>query len=152
MSAGSTFNDFVLALVSTIDTALPTVMVFDGPSVDQGTYNDWCTVGWTDDPEDEEAGMFDQNWRTDAGTSARRDETLTVRCALISYTGDGAVAARRAVVFTHLAAIGAALRAGGALGVDQLMWAQLASGRVYQDFVEGPRVEIRFTVTAQALT
>lgn len=149
---GSRVHDAITALVAALEadagvTALATVI--DGPLLTGDTPATAVFVGYSGDPSDGMAATA--NWtQTWAGLGAgRRDEQFDVLCAVVSWSGDTDVAARRQAVLAAFDAVATALRAALniGLGLPQPTIAELAVADLYQEQTSaGLQARIPFAV------
>lgn len=141
------------ALLATLraDPALAGVTISDGYPVTDDPLDEVVTVGFSWDPEDDRAAEVEQAYH-ELGTAARRDETLDVFCAVRVSDGGGDMATARARCVVLLGAVESALRAAPALGLADLLRAEVTVGdyRQAQD-ADGAAALLRFTVTATSL-
>lgn len=120
--------------------------VIDGAQLDGDEAADRLYVGWSGDPGDRVAVEFTRAWR---GIGAgRQTETFTIRCAVVSTSGDDdedALADLRARAFDTLALAETAVRpADKSLGLPAPTVFLLDAGQLLQDTPQ--RVRIPFTV------
>jgi hypothetical protein len=141
--SGSTIPAALAALVTTLDAALPTVQITDGPSYD-ATVN-YLTVGWEDENTPAVQAVRDP---ADAGQSRNREE-YEVACLLSQHTGTTVRLAREAV-FAQFDLIDAALHADKTLGgVVARAW--VSAYDLLPALTEGgATASLRFTVTVLA--
>jgi hypothetical protein len=153
--ATAAFPTVIAALVSTADTALAAT---DAVRVVRG-------FDLSDDPSDVvligvpnlsdvnaiSAGTFSQTQAT-MGTPRSRDETGTINCVVMARNGEGDQEAACAAAFGYLADIESAVRSDPALGVTAFGYlvAEINSGDVLEDKVDGATCALPFTVTYKA--
>lgn len=99
------------------------------------------------------AGSFSQEALSFGRAGGVRTETGTVNGLVIATNGDGDQAAARAAAFGYVDTLGDALRADPAMGVTSFneLVAQLNTGDVIEDQVDGAATAISFTVAYKAL-
>lgn len=149
MATSAAFDvlDALYARLAGLPELADPVRVYDGPYVTEEMPVDSVFVGYDGDPEgDLQAFTFEQDW-AHAGYRAK-DETLSIPCCVISYTGDAnAVRDRRERVQALLAAIETALRADPTLGVSSTTRAQVRRGALHQEPTsDGVRARLVFWV------
>ena len=148
------FHTFTTAVVAALQADSQIggagVLVFDGPPVSGDAGATEIVVGGSFDTDQTDAGGFTQDWRTDGGASATRDETIRLNCELRYWTGDPDMAAARSGAFALLAQVSRVLRANTSLGVAALLWCHITSGTVTQELNSGAVVTVAFTITAEA--
>lgn len=141
------------ALVSTMTTALPNVLVLDGPPVRGATTGtSVLAIGWDGTEEGDEAGTSSQEW-AGIGNHAR-NENLTVTCYAESTSGETTAKTVRDAALAVVQAVETALRSdpqlGGALtGPSYAQFGEISGLRQPQTS-EGVRAGVVFTVTAFA--
>lgn len=140
-------------LVDTLTTALPNVLVIDGPPLEgASTGKEVLCIGWDGSPDGDEAGTAAQEIKG-LGAPAR-DETINLTCYAESSSGSKAMKSTRDAALAVVQAVEDALRddmqLGGTLtgpsrvwfgGIDALRQPQLSSGR---------RAGVVFTISAFA--
>lgn len=133
-------------------TGLGTV-VSDGLPVTADRLDNLLVIGGTY-PDDgvSVVGEAQQEWRSDGGTSAARDESADVRCFALRETGDVDVATTRASAFAVVAAVEALLRANYTLGLASVMSVEVVNV-AYQltQGSDGTRVVVPFTVRIRSV-
>ena len=140
------------ALVATLAT-VPQLAgkVYDGIPVTAEQIADGVFVGVVLDDDNGDAGKWAMDWHELGGTPPM-DETGAVRCTVMAQRGDTDLATARASAFTHLGAVEAVCRGDYDLGVTDLLWLHVHSGRVRQGQTpRGSYCEIEFTVDYKAL-
>lgn len=135
-------------LVEVFDAAVA-VEVYDGPPATVVEKQGFVSVGWDgDDPSGGEAANIDQPWATYVGSQSK-DETGTVNCAAVSWSGGVSWKAERDLVFGYLSACEQALRA--ALRTDAVLMAltdcHVSAGALVYDKGNGVKARVPFTVT-----
>ena len=140
------------ALVSALraSPALAAVTVYDGPAPTSATDLDMIVIGDDDDQEaGSPAGLTEQSWN---GLGAkRRDESIEIRCAAVSWSGDVEIKPLRDRVFALTAAVETVLRAGPSLS-GACQWSEFARvDELRQEQTDrGAVVSALFTVSARA--
>lgn len=133
-------------------TGLGTV-VSDGLPVTNDRLDNLLVIGGTY-PDDGVSVVAEgqQEWRSDGGTSAARDESVDVRCFALVETGDVDVATTRASAFSIVAAVEALLRANYSLGLSSVMSVEVVNV-AYQltQGSDGTRVVVPFTVRIRSV-
>jgi hypothetical protein len=131
------------------------VPVFDGPEygITADRVVTWGAVGWAGDPDTEEdGGDADQNIAALGNRS--RDEVGSIRCRIVSQTGDRApIKAARDAAFAEFAVVENLCRTTPTLGANQGWMSHVEVTRGYrwrQEYREGPLVTIDFTVLFKA--
>lgn len=144
--------DAIVALASADATlAAAGVQVFDGPPLSQPTGTTLLAVGWTGDYEDETAGTIQQGYH-DLGPAAKRDEIVTVNCAIQSWKGDDDMSGARTAAIAALGALETALRGDVDAGVADALAVEMSDATVRQArTAEGLFCEVDFTLTATSL-
>jgi hypothetical protein len=100
---------FVDKLVSVFDAAV-TVEVYDGPPITDAAKQAYVAVGWDGvDVDGGDAATFEQ--RLLYVGSVRKNETASVTCVAVSWSGGVDWSAERALVFGYVSACEQALRA-----------------------------------------
>ena len=126
-------------------------LVLDGPPVTEAVLDDVVTVGFAWDPEDDTSVEIEQAYH-ELGAAAKRDETLDVRCAAVSFRGDGDMAAARARCVVLLGAVESVLRANYSLGLADVLRTEVTVGSLRQSqTAQGAECICQFTVTATSL-
>lgn len=128
-------------------------VVSDGLPVNGDRLDNLLVIGGT--YPDDGLGVIaegQQEWRSDGGTSAARDESVDVRCFALVETGDVDVATTRASAFAIVAAVEALLRASYTLGLSSVMSVEVV-GLAYQltQGSDGTRVVVPFTVRIRSV-
>lgn len=149
---GSRVHDAITALVAALEaepsvTALATVI--DGPVLSGDAPETAVFVGYSGDPGDGMAATA--NWtQTWAGLGAgRRDEQFDVLCAVVSWSGETDVAARRQTALAAFDAVATTLRAtlNIGLGLPQPTIAEMAVADLLQEqTAAGLQARIPFVV------
>lgn len=122
MIAASAIPVFTDALVATWTAALGSDLVFDGPGVGDDTPPAYVLVG-VDDPDGEVLGIAAESSQTWAWLGhVQRDEIGSVRCAIVSWSGETDMKAARDAAFALLADLASAVEADPSLGTDQPSW------------------------------
>lgn len=128
------------------------VAVYDGPVITEAADLERIVVGASADGEDPTAGQSTQDWRSDGGTSASRDEFITVPIVVMSRSGDTDMSTRRARCGVLVGYVEAALRANYTLGLAQVAWVEVTGHRLSQvATAKGSVVYDELTITARAL-
>lgn len=127
------------------------VQVFDGAPLSQPTGTTLLAIGWTGDYDDETAGTIQQAYH-DLGAAAKRDEVVTVNCAIQSWKGDDDMSGARSAAVAALGALESALRADVDMGLADALAVEMSDATVRQArTAEGLFCEIDFTITATSL-
>ena len=141
------------AVVSTATTALTgTLRVVDGfdLSADPG---DVMLIG-VPNPADENAiaaGSFNQDFGSFGSAPGTRQETGTIHGFAMARNGQGDQNGARTTAFSYIDTLADAIRADPSLGVSAFtIAAQLTSGDVTEDQVDGATCAVSFTVTYTA--
>lgn len=149
--------------------AYPTVIAALFATADEALSNDSFRVvrGYdlSDDPSDVmmigvpslsdvnsiSAGSFSQEFAT-LGTPRSRDENGTINGVVMARNGQGDQQAATEAAFGYVAGLEAALRADPAMGVTDFAYlvAQMSTGDVAEDQVDGATTAISFTVAYRA--
>ncbi len=131
--------------------ALAEVAIVDGPTAVNLTSRRRIYVGWS--PSAGQAVELQQEFN---GAGARtRDEMFAISCYAESRGGDKDMSFRRNDAFALVGEVETALRATSSnptapnLG-GVVLWAELTTGNVLQDFTEGAQVGVEFTVSCRA--
>lgn len=131
--------------------ALDGAQVFDGPTATVNADTEWIIIGASWNPDDTASGSFSQEWASDGGTNAMRRGSSQITCGLNAWSGDAEdFPTVRARAFGLLAGIEAAVRADYALGLDNVLWVEVAAGSVTQVISQGTAVFIEFTISIQS--
>lgn len=152
MTRATALADVIDALVTTWKAMDGDVEVFDGLEPGDETSQTYLIVG-VEDP-----WQADQN--IDAATSEQdfplltyqvRDERLSVRCVVVSWTGDRVLAPARQAAVAALDAAAAALLADITLGGAVLQVTAISGIALRQSYnADGVVVNIPFTIECQA--
>jgi hypothetical protein len=150
----SRVHDAILAVVAALQagTTAALATVVDGPVLSGDDPPAAVFVGYDGDPAGDMHSTEDwaQQW---AGLGAqRKDESFTVVCAVVSWSGDDDAATRRAAALAVLAAVEDDLRdpLNRGLGLPQPTVAMLASGQLFQEPTNsGLQARIPFAITVQ---
>jgi len=147
----STAPAAINALVLMVKTApeLAGIVVLDGPEAWDGTAQAVIMVGAADDEDDTSTEIQ----LADEGYGGIRDrESTDIRCKLAVRYGDGSFPIVRGAAYTLLAGVRRAIIADPTLG-HTVMTASISSATLRQDMTnDGPRAQLRFTVTCDAFT
>ena len=156
MSIGSAIPAVVDALIATLTSA--GLEVLDGPGITDDPLPLSVHVGWGDPDSEqiEESASADQTWAWLG--HVQRDETVTVHCRIVAWSGDsdsGAMKRVRDSAFSAFAAIGTAIQTDPSLGASASGVLNVTDvGRIalyqVQDEEAGTRADIAFDVTCQA--
>ena len=126
-------------------------LVYDGPPVTGDPLPDVVTIGFAYDEDDDTAADIRQELH-ELGAAAKRDETVDIRCAVMSSNGDGDMAAARTRCITLLGAVESVLRADYSLGLADVLRVELALGTLRQaQDSSGAAAFVQFTITATSL-
>lgn len=141
------------AVVSTATVALSgTVRVVDGFDLSAET-GDVVLIG-VPNPADENAisaGSFEQDAATFSRAPGTRRETGTVNGFALAVNGQGDQVAARTTAFSYVDSLADSLRSDPSLGVNTFpLVAQLSSGDVSEDQVDGATCAVSFTVSYTA--
>lgn len=142
----------ISAVIATLtaDPGMAGVQVIDGPLISaQQQATDWVCIGYDGDPEGEmEAASATQEW---AGLGAKRkDEDISLICAVVSGRGDNNVAAARSRAYVLLGVVEDILRADPSLGFDPPSVFEMSAGVLYQELTTaGIQARIPFTVSGR---
>lgn len=139
------------AVLSFAESALPGVRVIDGYDTSEDP-SDVILIGVPNitDTEAIAAGSFNQE-QAGFGANGPISETGSVNGIALAWNGDGDAAAARLVAVGFIATLGAAIRANRSLGISGFdVVAQLSSGEVAEDKVDGATCAISFTVAYKA--
>lgn len=154
ISRWAAVHDAVLTKVrASTDPAMSGVEVFDGPPYGDNLPMRAVYVGWTGDPEDDNAGTVRQSVHdAGAGTSARRDEEIVIQCMCEAFSGDDDLVSLRGVAVGILGAVETALRSDFTLGLEYVLRVEMDSADVFQARTpQGSRVAFGFALTATCL-
>lgn len=109
MTSPSALPAFIAKLVSVFDAAV-TVDVYDGPPITDANRQAYVAVGWDGvDVDGGDAATFEQ--RLLYVGSVKKNETASVTCVAVSWSGGVDWSAERALVFGYVSACEQALRA-----------------------------------------
>lgn len=140
----------VTALVATVDAAT-SAPVFDGLPVTYDDMREFVIIGGDSDGE-EGAGGWDQRITT-LGVPFRVEENGRVECMVVAQSGDPTVATTRAAALTVLEAVIDQIDADPTLGLANLTYGRVTSGRVLSAQTSaGSATEIQFTYTYEGTT
>lgn len=130
------------------------VPVFDGP--EYGITSDrvvtWLAVGWSGDPDAVEDGG-DTGQRIAALGNRSRDEVGSVRCRVVSQSGDRLMKPVRDAAFAEVAVVEQLLRTNPTLGLNQGWMSHAEVGEQWrwrQEYKAGAVVTIDFPVLFKA--
>lgn len=141
------------AVVSTAHTALDaTVRVVDGYDLSSDP-GDVVLIGVPTlaDENAIAAGSFSQDPSTFGRAPGTRKETGTVNGFALARNGDGDQTGARTTAFSYIDALADALRNDPTIGVTAFsLVAQLTSGDISEDQVDGATCAVSFTVTYTA--
>jgi len=115
------------ALVTTLTTALPNVVVYDGLGVSGDRGVDALFIG-VDDPDSPNAAFSanaEQDWANANYTA--RDESGYVVCAASSWVGEVDAKLARDNAFATMAAAETALRANPSLDIPGMLWTSVGT-------------------------
>lgn len=128
------------------------VLVHDGYAISDGGYRYSILVGVDDPSSEQEAPSAEAEQEWAHANTLRRDETGTVRSALMLSSGDNDAATLRTDADVALSAITTWLRANTDLGQPDLFWsAAVTAVEVYQQKDdEGAFLLVVFTVSYKA--
>ena len=141
------------AVLSTATTALTgMVRVVDGFDLSSEP-GDVVLIGVPNLGEEESiaAGSFSQDPSTFGRAPGTRKETGTVNGCVLAQNGQGEAANARTTAFSYIDALADALRNDPSIGVTAFsLVAQLTSGDISEDQVDGATCAVSFTVTYTA--
>lgn len=141
------------AVLSTAATALTgTLRVVDGFDLSSEA-GDVMLIGVPSlaDEESIAAGSFNQDSASFGKAPGTRKETGSINGFVLAQNGQGDQSAARTTAFSYVDALADALRADPTLGVTTFsLVAQLTSGDVTEDQVDGATCAVSFTVTYTA--
>jgi hypothetical protein len=141
------------ALVTLATATLPSVRVVDGYDVSEDPGNIvQIGVPSLSSTTSISAGTFTQEMETFGRLVGGRLETGSINGVAMAWNGDGDQAAARSAAFGYIAAIGDALRTDPSMGVTAFaeLVAELSTGDVAEDKVDGATTAISFTVAYKA--
>lgn len=147
------FAAVVDALLTTLqaDGALAGVDVIDGPAWGAYVSPEAVYIGHSGDDGNDSAGAISSEYH-ELGTAAKRDETVTVNCAVQVARGDDLLAQARLRAVTLFGAVESALRANISLGLSDVLRIEVTAGDVRQvRNADGCGVEVLFSVQATSL-
>jgi hypothetical protein len=128
------------------------VPVADGDMLDQDQHPAWIELGITVG-EDGRAGSIGARHHDLGRSSPPRAESGRIEGTIVAQSGDTALAPVQAVAFGALDALAAAVRANPTLGVDGVLWVEVAAAEVFRGRTsDGAFVELRIAATYEALT
>lgn len=150
MGTHSRAPEVVDAIYNLVDAAAPAdVRVYDGPLADQDPA-DAIHIGYDADPDVlGDAVTSSQDW---AGLGAKkRNETLTVACAIFLLDGAADIRAARIRGYGLLAVVEDAIHPAPSMGLSAPTWAGVTSSRLLYIPSEdtGLEVWLGFTITVQ---
>lgn len=128
------------------------IAVYDGPTVTQAADLERIVIGAGADGDDPSAGTSRQEWRTDGGVSASRDEFLTIPVTVMVRSGDTDIRTVRDRCGVVAGYVEAAVRANPSLSLAQVVWVEVTGHNLRQ--VQDPKGSLvidELTVSAQAL-
>lgn len=153
---GTRLDDAINAIVAALEagTTATLATVVDGPS-EQATPmpGSYVFVGWDGDREGDYNAT--ENWeQTVIGMSMGQQveaETFDVVCAVVSGSGDPDVAARRQTALAVFAAVKTDLRGplASALGLPSPSESHLTSAQLIQEWVDGLRARVPFSINVK---
>lgn len=109
MTSASALPAFIAKLVSVFDAAV-TVEVYDGPPITDANKQAYVAVGWDGvDADGGDAATFEQSLAYVG--SLVKNESATVTCVAVSWSGGIDWSAERALVFGYVSTCEQALRA-----------------------------------------
>lgn len=119
--ATSTVPALIDALVSTFTSELTGLRVSDGMGVTDDP-GDYLMVGVEDPDVDgfSSSAEVSQEWANANYTG--RDETGDIKCAAMSWNGDGDITAARTAVYASLGLVETVLRQDPSLDLPDLLW------------------------------
>ncbi|MGW0795189.1 hypothetical protein [Streptomyces sp. NPDC002692] len=131
--------------------ALEEVAIVDGPTAVNLTERRRIHIGWS--PGAEQAVEIQQQFN--AAGARTRDEVFSITCYAESRGGDKDMSFRRNDAFDLIGEVEQALRASDSAPVaptlnGTVLWAELTTGNVLQDFTEGAAVGVIFAVACRA--
>lgn len=131
--------------------ALEEVAIVDGPASVNLTQRRRIHIGWS--PGAEQAVEIQQQFN--AAGARTRDEVFSITCYAESRGGDKDMSFRRSDAFDLIGEVEQAIRATDPNPVaptlnGSVLWAELTTGNVLQDTVEGALVGVVFAVACRA--
>lgn len=128
------------------------VPVYDGPTMSQATNLEYVVVGHDPSGESTIAAQTQQDWRSDGGASAMRDEIITFPITVVVRAGDTDIVTRRTRAYVLAGYVESALRTNYTLGLAQVAWVEIADQTLHQvAAAEGSIVYVESTVRARAV-
>lgn len=144
MSTGGLAGVVIDALVALWGAELD-VPVVDGPGAGEDVYQAVVIVGYDGVSVDGRAGSWTQRY-ANVGPGAARDETGEVLCSVFVQSGDGSFAELRGQALGLLGDMSAAVRADPTLGVDGVLWVELAGVDLFVGDADGQAVRLAVRV------
>lgn len=142
----------VTAAVAQLAAQVCGVPVTDGDSLDQDQAGAWMEIGVAVG-DDGRAGGLDTDHHDMGPGSPPRSESGRIEGSVAAQSGDTDLAPVQAAAFAALDKLTAAVRANPTLGIDRVMWVQVAAGDVFRGRTpDGAFCEIRLAITYEALT
>lgn len=154
--ATSVIFDVIDALFTQASAALPDALVFDGFQLGDDPGPDILMIGVDDGQSTSAAATADSSQtQATAGTPRSRNETGSVNCWALSWTGNATPKEARDGVRAILAAVENILRADPQLGIPrpngQVLVIQIGDVRLVQDQTDtGAEALLTFTVNFEA--
>lgn len=149
---GNVLTATVSVLSADASLLAASVPVIDGPTMSQAAHVEYVVVGHDPSGESTLAAQSSQDWRSDGGASAMRDEIVTFPVVTVVRGGDTDIATRRARALVLAGYVEAALRANYTLGLASVAWVEIADQRLHQvAAAEGSIVYVETTVRARAV-
>lgn len=127
----------VLAAITSVLAADASILaagvpVYDGPAITNDSDLERIVVGVGADGDNPLAATSQQEWRSDGGASAFRDEIITLPVTVVARSGDTDMPTRRARAVLLAGYVEAALRTNYTLGLSQVAWVEVAEHRLSQ--------------------
>lgn len=117
MATSSVIPDLIDALIAACQTALPDVLVVDGPGADQEDVEDFLHIGMRD-PRNPAGAAATETQEWPKVTTHSRAGSGSIFCAAVSWDGSGVQKTARDQAFATVAAVQELLHADPHLGVD----------------------------------
>ncbi len=129
-----------------------TVPVSNGDMLDQDAHQVFMELGIASGDEGR-AGRLDTAHHDLGQSSPPRGESGRIEGTIVAQSGDIDLGAVQAAAFGALDALTAAVRANPSLGLDGVLWVEVAAADVFRGrSPDGAFCELRLTITYEALT
>lgn len=154
--ATSVVPSIIDALYTQATAALPDALVFDGFQLGEDPGPDILMIGIDDGQTSSAATTADSSQeQATAGTPRSRNQTGSINCWALSWTGNATAKEARDAVYAIQAAVENLLRADPQLGIPrpngQVLVIQIGDERLQQDQTEaGAEALLTFTVQFEA--